>query len=495
MTTLRKLAGQTAIYGVSSIVARVMNFLLTPLYTHYFITEEYGVVTELYAYVAFIIVLLTYGMETTFFRFGSKATSVKDTNRVFSTSFISVIATSVLFIFLISANLDPVARAMGYGDYAIYILFFAWIVGLDAMSTIPMARLRLKDKPIPFAAINLVSIFTNIGLNLLFIVYCPHALEDPSAPGHNLILTHYDASFGVGYIFLANLISSALKFLLLVPWMVDIKFGFHYKLYKKLLPYALPLLFLGLAGIVNETFDRAFYQELSGLDKKTADAELGVYGACYKVAMLLSIGIQAYRFAAEPFIFSIVNPDESKKTQGMIMKYYFIVASFIALCILCFLDVALLLIGEEYREGKMVIPILIAAYVLFGVVFNLSFWYKMSDRTIYGALIAATGAVVTIATNIVLIPRIGYYGAATATFLAYLAMAILSYSLGRKKYFADYPLKEIGFYAGLATALIIVNYQLNFSGILRHLIAGISVLIYVGATFSREKKLQDLFRK
>lgn len=495
MTALRKLVGQTAIYGVSSIVGRVMNFLLTPLYTNYFIPEEYGVVTELYAYVAFVIVLLTYGMETTFFRFGSKAKSETESNKVFSTAFISVITTSVLFIFFVSTNIDSVAGSMGYGDYAIYILLFVWVVGLDAMTTIPMARLRLKDKPIPFAGINLLSIFTNIGLNLFFILYCPHAIDNSSALGHDLIQTYYDPSFGVGYIFLANLISSGLKFILLLPWMIDIRFGFHLNLFKKLLPYALPLLFLGLAGIVNETFDRAFYQELSGLDKKTADAQLGVYGACYKVAMLLSIGIQAYRFAAEPFIFAIVNPEESKKTQGLIMKYYFIVASFIALCILSFLDIALLLIGEEYREGKGVIPILIAAYVLFGAVFNLSFWYKMSDRTIYGALIAASGAIVTVVTNVLLIPKIGYYGAATATFLAYLVMAVLSFGLGRKKYFTDYPLKEIGFYVALAAALIIVNYSMDLSGILRHLAAGISIVIYAGATLSREKKLQNLIKK
>ena len=489
MSPLRRLAGQTAIYGLSSIFGRVMNFLLTPLYTNVFLKEEYGIVTELYAYVAFLIVFLTYGMETAFFRFGSKCKTEAEHNRVFSTAFISVLSTAAIFVALISGALDSVASLMGYQDNPEYILYFAWIIGLDAMVTIPLAKLRMENKPANFALVNLASVILNIGLNLFFILYCPYAMANPEALGAEWINQIYDPAIGIGYVFIANLASSILKFVLLLPTMLNIKFGFDFSLWKRLMPYALPLLFLGLAGIVNETFDRAFFGDISGLSKEMARKELGVYGACYKVAMLLSIGIQAYRFAAEPFIFSLAADKNRDRSQAVIMKFYFIAACFIALVILCFLDVALLLIGEDYREGKDVIPILLLAYVFFGAVFNLSFWYKLNDKTIYGAFIASAGALITILTNILLVPIYSYYGAAIATLAAYAVMAVLSYLLGQKKYPVPYDVKKIGLILLIAILLYAPNYFLNLTGFGKYLVATLSVISFVAFIVISEKEL------
>lgn len=487
MPALRKLAGQTAIYGVSSIIGRVMNFLLTPLYTRMFVASEYGVVTELYALVAFLIVFLTYGMETAFFRFGSRAKSPAERNRIFSTAFFSLLATSSIFIAIISLNVGAVADFLGYSAHPEYILYFVWIVALDAVATIPLARLRLSNKPIPFAGVNLLSILTNIGLNLFFILYCPQAYADPAMPGHALISSFYNPDFGIGYIFVANLISSAVKFIALIPWMGGIRFGFHMPIIRKLLPYALPLLLLGLAGIVNESFDRLLFKKLSGLPPDEAIIQLGIYGACYKVAMLLSIGIQAYRFAAEPFVFSLAEDKNRDKTQADIMKYYFIVAIFITLTILCFLDLAVLLIGEGFRSGRGAIPILLAAYLFYGAVFNLSFWYKLNDKTLYGTLIAISGAVVTVLLNIMLVPYIGYYGSAWATFGAYLVMLILSYIFGQKYHPVQYDLSTIFFYLALGGGLYLVHSMLPLKGIPAYILSAFLVGTFVVVVFRKEK--------
>jgi len=466
-----------------------MNFLLTPLYTREFLKEEYGIVTELYAYVAFLIVLLTYGMETAFFRFGSKCETESERNKVFSTAFISVLVTAAIFIAFISGATESVASLMGYQNNPEYILYFAWIIGLDAIVTIPLAKLRMANKPVNFALVNLASVFLNIGLNLFFILYCPYALINPEVLGSELIQEYYNPAIGIGYIFIANLASTILKFLLLLPAMADLKFGFDFGLWKRLMPYALPLLFLGLAGIINETFDRAFFGDISGLPKDEAARELGVYGACYKVAMLLSIGIQAYRFAAEPFIFSLAADKNRDRSQAMIMKVYFIVACFIALVILCYLDVALLLIGEEFREGKWVIPILLLAYVFFGALFNLSFWYKLNDKTIYGAFIASAGALITILTNLILVPIYSYYGSAIATLLAYAVMAVLSFLLGQRRHPVPYDLKKIGAILLIAIVLYAPNYLIDLQGWAKYLVATVSVISFVIFVFAAEKEL------
>jgi len=488
MASLRVLAGQTAIYGMSSIIGRVLTFLLTPLYTRVFSAGEYGVITELYAYVAFLIVFLTFGMETAFFRFGSQTQDESERRRYFSTAFIAVGTLSAVFLLLLHLFNQPVANALGYGDERIFILYFGWIIALDAIVTIPLARLRMLNKPIPFAGINIASVLAYIALNLFFILYCPYALENTGALGHNLIALHYNPDFGVGYIFLANVMSSGFRFALLLPYLIDLKAGFDAAIMRRLFKYAYPLLILGIAGICNETFDRAFFKDLSPLPNALAEIELGIYGACYKVAMLLSIGIQAYRFAAEPFLFAQTKGLQRDEGQSRIMRYYFVAALFIALSIALFLDLALILIGPEFRAGAGVIPILLLAYVCFGAVFNLSFWYKLNDKTLYGAFIAIAGAVVTVGINIWLVPILSYYGSALATLAAYLVMLALSFGLGQKHYPIAYPLRTIGLYVATAIACFVLNREFPLYGLLKYVSSAFFLACFLFVIIWHEKR-------
>ncbi len=487
MAALRKLAGQTALYGVSSIVGRLLNYLLVPLHTRVFSTQEFGAITELYAYVAFLLVLLTYGMETAFFRFGGAAVSETERKQIFSTSFISILCSTLLFWLLVFTQVQSIAEALNYAQNPDYIVYFAAIVGLDVLSTVPFARLRLLNKAFTFVMVNLGSIGLYIALNIFFLMYCPVAFEDESLPGHGWISSFYRSEFGIGYVFVANLISSGFKFALLTPWMKEIFFGFHRKLAARLYAYAWPLLLLSLAGIINEIFSRAYFVQLSPLAEEEARAELGIFGACYKVAMLLTIGIQAYRFAAEPYVFSLKS-DESAKTQASVMKYFSIAASLLMLALLCFLDIAMLLVGEAMREGASVVPILLLAYFCFGVVFNLSFWYKLNDKTIYGALIAIVGAALTIGLNVWLIPLYSYVGSAWATLLAYASMMLLSYYLGQKHHPISYPLREISLYVGLAAALYGLHYFLSLPEPFHYASGAVVVVSYVSIVMLRESK-------
>jgi O-antigen/teichoic acid export membrane protein len=491
MTALRKLAGQTAVYGVSSIAGRLLNYLLFPLHTRVFEPEAYGAITELYAFVAFLLVTLTYGMETAFFRFAGAEASAEGKSRVFSTAFISILSTTALFLIMVLPNAGSIAGVLDYGDNPNYITYFAIIVGLDVLTTVPFARLRLLNKPLAFVMVNLGSIGLFILLNVFFLMYCPLAFEEEHVIGHSFVQSFYNPAFGIGYVFVANLVSSAFKFALLSPWMRDVFRGFHLSVARKLYPYALPLLLLSLAGIVNETFDRAYFISLSPLPEKEARAALGVYGACYKVAMLLSIGIQAYRFAAEPFVFSIAK-GESNNTQALVMKYYVIVAALITLTLLCFLDLAMLMVGESMREAAGVVPVLLLAYFCFGVVFNLSFWFKLHDKTRYGALIALLGAAVTIGLNVWLIPIYSYYACAWATLAAYAAMMFLSYFLGQRHHPIAYPLRDIFLYVAVAAGLYLLHILLGFESWLKYVSGGLAVGLYLALLIAKEGLIRKL---
>jgi O-antigen/teichoic acid export membrane protein len=492
MSGFRKLASQTAIYGLSSILGRVLNYLLFPLYTRVFSEGEYGVVTELYAYVAFLLVLLTYGMETAFFRFAAAEKDPKEQDRIFSTVFLTIACTTSLFILLGANASDQVAGWIGYASHPEYISWFVWIVALDVLATVPMARLRLLNKPFAFVGINLGHIGLNMGLNLFFFLYCPTVANRPDAWLYPLVQAVYHPSIGIGYIFISNLLSSIFKLAMLIPWLGAVKYGISLPILRKLLPYALPLLVLGLAGIVNETFDRAFFTELSGLPPDEARAQLGIYGACYKVSMLLSIGIQAYRFAAEPFLFAGGASAQAVAVQAQLMKYYIIAATFIALGMICFLDLVMLMVGPAFREGAGVVPILLGAYILYGVVFNLSFWYKLHNKTGYGALIAMAGAAVTIMANMVLLPRMGYYGAAWATLAAYGLMALLSWWLGKKHHPVPYPLKAIVGYVLLAVVLWQVVKRCSFTPYARYMAGAAAMTAFAIAVMYFEKPLKRL---
>lgn len=458
MNPLKKLAGQTAVYGLPTIIGRLLNYLLVPLYTRAFITSEYGVVTEFYAYVAFLFVILTYGMETAFFRFSS---SEQNKSHVFSTALISLIVSSVLFLILAFAFAPSISFRMGYSEHTEYIRWFALVLATDAISTIPYANLRLKNKPLRFAFIKIVNIAANIGFNLFFILLCPYLMTHfPNSSISSAIETIYNPAIGVGYIFISNLIASVLTFAMLLPEIIRINFKIDFNLLKRMLKYSWPLLIFGMAGIVNETFDRVILKYLlpSHVD---AMAQLGIYGACYKVSILMTLFIQTYRYAAEPFFFDQAGQKDAKKTYANMMHYFIIVCLLIFLGIMLYIDIVIRFIGKDFREGAGVIPILLAANLCLGIFYNLSVWFKLTDHTKTGALISLAGAGITIILNFILIPSMGYMGAAWATLACYASMMALSYVIGQKYYPVDYHLSRAAIYSLIATLIFVASVMLS----------------------------------
>ena len=423
MNPLKKLASQTAVYGLSSVIGRLLNYLLVPLYTRYFLPSEYGVVTEMYAYVAFLVVVLTYGFETAFFRFSKKDYDVKV---VYSTALISLLISSTLFVLLVFLSSDSISNLMGYGIEAKYIEWFAIIVALDAISSISFASLREKNKALRFASIRLLNIFVNIGFNLYFIVY---------------------KEFGIEYIFISNLISSIVNILLLIPEMVKSVWVFDNKLWNKMRVYATPLLIAGLAGITNETIDRILLKHLLPNPELSA-TELGLYGAFYKLSILMTLFIQTFRFAAEPFFFAQANSKNSKTVYADVMKYFTIIMSVIFLGVTIFYDIIKGFLGSDYHDerGFLVVSILLLANLFLGIYYNLSIWYKLTEKTIYGAYLSFFGAIITLILNFILIPKIGFVGSAWATLICYFSMTVASYYIGSKHFPIPYQLERIGLY-------------------------------------------------
>ena len=422
MNPLKKLASQTAIYGLSSVVGRLLNYLLVPLYTRYFLPAEYGVVTELYAYVAFLVVMLTYGMETAFFRFSKK----EETTKVYSTTLISLLISSVVFVGLIFLNSSAISQWLGYANHPEYIQFFALIIGMDAVASISFAKLREQDKAMQFAFIRIVNIMVNIGLNLYFIVY---------------------QEYGIAYIFIANLVASVITLLMLFPQMIGSSWVFDKKLWKKMMIYALPLLIAGLAGMTNETIDRILLKHLLP-NTDMAASELGLYGAFYKLSIIMILFIQTFRFAAEPFFFAQEKEGNSRKIYADVMKYFTIIMAIIFLGVTIFYDVIKGFLGSEYHDerGFLVVSILLLANLFLGIYYNLSIWYKLTEKTKYGAYLSIFGAIITLSLNFTLIPVLGFVGCAWATLVCYFSMTVASYYLGKRHFSVPYQVKRIALY-------------------------------------------------
>ncbi len=480
---LKKLAGQTAIYGLSSIVGRFLNYLLTPLHTgkEVFTTEQYGIITEMYAYVAFLVILLTYGLETAYFRYTNK-NKAQEVN-VFSTAVRSVFTTSMLFVTMAIVFQQSWADLIKYPNHSEYIVWFALIVSMDALSSIPMARLRSLNMPMRFATVNLVNVGVNIGLNLFFLAYCmPHY---QSGDTNWLIDTFYNPEIGVGYVFIANLIASGVKIIIVLPWLVKLPGKFDEVLLRQMIGYALPLLIAGLAGIVNETLDRIMlkYMLFDDLGEKATMAQIGIYGACYKVSIIITLFIQAYRYAAEPFFFSQEKEKGSKNTYAMVMNYFVIVCASIFLGVMMFIDLIKYFIpNEEYWVGLQVVPVLLMANVCLGIYYNQSIWYKLSDKTKFGAYIAIGAAILTITLNFILIPMYSYVGSAWATLIVYAGMVITSYVLGQKHFPIPYNLSKVLGYIGFAILIYFVGVNLQASFPNLHWI--IAVVFTLGFTLS-----------
>ncbi|MGE5349356.1 MAG: lipopolysaccharide biosynthesis protein, partial [Actinomycetota bacterium] len=386
MNDIRKLAGQTVIYGFGTVVPRFLNYaLLTPFYTRILGLEQYGVVTELYAWMVLALVILTYGMETTYFRFAGKKAPAGE---VYGTALISLLATSSLFLFAISLFVDPVSGFLGYAKHPEYIKMFAWIVAIDAFSAIPFAWLRNNNRPVVFSALKIINVLVTIIIAFFFLRTAPALAEK----GDTWIYRIWNPDFQVGYVFVANLAGSAVTLVCLLPFIFRIKPVFDRKLLLKMLSYSWPLLIGGMAGSLNEVLDKILLRRLIGGAEGLAT--VGLYGAGYKVGVLMSLFIQMYRFAAEPFFFEKAGSRDARETYAVTMKYFVITALILFLGINLYPEAIQVLIGEDFRESLKVVPIVSMGYLLLGIFINQSIWYKVDDKTIYGAWITIVGVIV-----------------------------------------------------------------------------------------------------
>jgi O-antigen/teichoic acid export membrane protein len=448
MSLLKKLAGETAIYGLSSIAGRVLNYLLVPLYTRLFSQSEYGIVSELYALTGFLAVLFIYRMETAYFRFGTEAEK-KDS--AYTTALGSVVMTTLLLSGAVVLFAQPITRWLDYGpDQAAYVIFFGLILGLDALAEIPLARLRLQHRAKRFALVRLLGIAVNIACNLFFLLLCPWLAQQQ---GQQWVEAIWQPGFGVGYIFLSNLIASLAVLLMLLPDMRRVAWTFDGVLWRSMIAYSAPLVLASLAGIVNETIDRELLKQFlpGSTDEKLA--QIGIYSAAYKLSMLLSLFTQAYRYAAEPFFFSQAKHQDAKVMYAVVTRYFTIAASFAFLLVSLYLDVFQYFLGSDFRSGLGVVPILLMANLFLGLYYNLSIWYKLTDQTHYGAWIALGGAAVTIGLNAWWIPALGYLGSAWATLCCYALMTAGCWYWGRRFYPVPYDLRAMGGYVLLALSL------------------------------------------
>lgn len=452
---MRNLAKETAIYGISSILGKFLNWLLVPLYTYVLTgSADYGVVANLYAWTALLLVILTYGMETGFFRFANKHPEISA--RVYGNTIISVGFTSLIFAVLCIVLAQPIADLLGYSSNPEYIAMLGVVVAMDAFGSIPFAYLRYKSRPIKFAALKLLMIFTNIIFNIFFLVVCPWLME--KAPG--LIDWFYDQSYGVGYVFIANVIQTVVVTVALLPDVFKAEFKFDFTLLKQILRYSLPLLVLGVAGIMNQTLDKIIFPFLIE-DPELAKSELGIYSACFKISMVMMMFTQAFRYAYEPFIFAQHKDKNSKEAYADAMKFFIIFSLLIFLGMVFYLDIFKYIIQHDYWAGLKVIPIVLFSYIFQGVFFNLSLWYKLTDKTMYGAWFSVIGAVITIAINVIFVPVFSYMASAWAAFACYFVMMLLSYFYGQKHMPINYNMKSIGIYTVLAVGLFLISLLIN----------------------------------
>ena len=432
MANLKSLAKDTAVYGLSSIVGRFLNYLLVPLYTYYMPHEtgDYGVSTNIYAYTALILVLLTFGMETTLFRFANDERYKPDT--VFSTAMATIGSLTTVFLLMIFGFIGPISQALGYEHHHEYLLMMAVVVALDALQAIPFSYLRYQKRAIRFASLKLLFIAMNIALNLFYFVVLGKTT--------------------VFYVFFINLICTGFITLFFLPDLFRIEWKFDGKLLSTMLSYSWPILILGIAGILNQVADKIIFP-LVYPDKEQANVLLGDYGSCVKIAMIMAMITQAFRYAYEPIVFAKSKDADKTEYYASAMKYFLIFTLLAFLCVVGWMPVLQYIIGERYREGLGVVPIVMAAEIMMGVYFNLSFWYKLIDKTIYGAWFSLSGCAVLFAVNILFIPEYSYWACAWGGVAGYGTAMVLSYVIGQQKNPIPYPMKDIATYVVVTIVL------------------------------------------
>ena len=444
-TSLKKLLSDSMVYGLSSIVGRFLNYLLVPLYTYTLVSSgKYGIVTNIYAYTALLLVLLTFGMETTFFYFANRQRERSGT--VFSTALWMVGSVALLFVLAVNLFIGPISDALGYADHPEYLRIMATVVAFDAFQAILFAYLRYQGRAWKFAFLKLLFIFCNIGINLFVFVAAPRL-----AVSHPALAGWYTPDNQVLYIFLINLICTAPITLAFIPELRQMRAGVDWTLVRQRLRYTWPLLLLGLAGILNQVADKICYRFL--VPGEEGDAQLGIYGACIKIAMIMAMITQAFRYAYEPFVFAQGQGRDSKESQALVMKYFVMVTLLAFLAVVAFMPLLRHIIAPRYWEGLRAVPIVMMAEIFMGIYFNLSFWYKLIAKTFWGAILSGIGCVVLLAVNIIFVPRVGYMACAWGGFCGYGVCMVLSYFIGQHYNPVPYPLKAIGGYFALALAL------------------------------------------
>lgn len=489
MKEVRKLAGQTIIYGMGTIIPRFLHYaVLTPFYTRIFVdTSDYGIVTELYAWMVLLLVLLTYGMETGFFRF---VQNKEESEKVYSTALISLLISSVLFVVLVNVFIDPVSAVMNYRNNHDYIRMFAGIVAIDAFTAIPFALLRKQNRPVVFSAIKLFNVFITLGL-VFFLLKVAPGIYDKNDGWFKSV---YNPDYKVGYIFVANLISSGATLLMLLPFIVRTKLVFDISLWKRMINYSFPLLLAGLSGSINDALDKVILRRMIGEEEGLAI--VGKYGAGYKIGVLMALFIQMFRFAAEPFFFERAKHSDAKETYAFVMKYFIIIMLIVFLGINMYISGFQYIVGRNYRDAIVVVPIISMAYMLYGIYINHSIWYKLNDLTQYGAYITLIGAVITVLINVIFIPVFGYMASAWAHIASYGSMIIVSFVFAEKHYKINYGILKLLPYFIMATGMVIFGQYFNYPNLITELLINtIFVILFIGYAQYKDKMLTIFFGK
>ena len=489
MSLLKKLAGETAIYGTSSILSRLLHYvILTPFFTYFFSTGEYGVVSNMYVWAGLLMVLFTYRMETAFFRFASRDNDLED---VFSTASVSLLLSTLVLVALMILFAQPIAAWLGYPEHQNYVVWFSLIIGFDALAAVPFARLRLENRPIKFALIKTLNILINIFFIFFFFRFCPYMIEQE----YSFFEAIYDPTDRIEYVFIANLLASTVVILLLLPAYFKIKLRFDKELWQKMMIYAMPLVIVGIAAIINQSIGIPMLIELLPGDRAANEAQAGIYSAAAKIAILMNLFTQAFNYAAEPFFFRNVERDDSSHIYAQVGQAFALVGSLVFLGIMLYLDIIQYFLGKDFRGGLGVVPILLMAYLCLGLYYNFSIWYKLTDKTIFGGYIAIGGAILTLSLNYTLIqnPDVGYYGPAWAALACYFFMAMASYWTGQRYYPIAYPLRKIFSYILLAVGCYLLSLVFNTfvdPSIFLKLVVNTGILfLYLFLLFQLEKSL------
>ncbi len=476
MSILKRFFKDTVIYGIAAVLPRAINIFLVKLHTSTLNPEKYAVNTDYYVYAAYFNALLTYGMETAFFRFFSKE---KEKGKIISTSFISLLITTLLFLILMLIFSNSISQFFGFKN-PLFFKILIWTITLDTLVVIPFAYLRVTNKPIRFTAYKILNILIFAVLNIFFLWYVPHAIESGMYIP-DFIANSYNDYPKVIYIFIAGLVASFITFLLLVPLVFRFKLSFDWKLLKKMLAYSLPIMIGSLAFVTNENLDKLLLGDLVG------EQEMGIYAACYKLGVFMTIYIMAFRLGAEPFFFNQADKKNAKETYSKILTWFTIIGALFMLIIVLYIDLfAQILLGKkEYFNALIIVPIILLANLFLGIYNNLSIWYKLTDKTRYGMYFSIIGAILTIVLNLWLIPKVGFIGSAWATLAAYGSMMVLSYNIGKKHYPIQYNLQKMSIY--LISSIVICGISfLLFRG--NFWVSTLLIFLFAGIIYWNEKE-------